>query len=141
MSAFARGTRPLAPRRILFSERRTYATTTQLPRPPLPTEEPPTETFSAPSKPKLYYTRPSSRQDLPQIQVLPSVCHRLIYIKDLKCVRAETMAIHSRICCTRGIRMGCLPLHSDEPRTSLEFRRTPNFANGTRRRGTAGCFG
>ncbi|KAF8552567.1 DUF1783-domain-containing protein, partial [Imleria badia] len=33
-----------------------------------PTEEPPTETFSAPSKPKLYYTRPPPRDDLPQIQ-------------------------------------------------------------------------
>ncbi|KAH0826899.1 cytochrome oxidase complex assembly protein 1-domain-containing protein [Lanmaoa asiatica] len=65
---FAPGTRSLAPRRVLFSVRRTYATATQLPRPPPPTEEPPIETFSAPSKPKLYYTRPSSRDDLPQIQ-------------------------------------------------------------------------
>ncbi|KAF8447308.1 cytochrome oxidase complex assembly protein 1-domain-containing protein [Boletus edulis BED1] len=68
MSAFCRRTRSLVPRRVLFSERRTYATATQIPRPPPPTEEPPTETFSAPSKPKLYYTRPPPRDGLPQIQ-------------------------------------------------------------------------
>ena len=71
MSVFGR--RSLVPRRVLFSERRTYATATQIPRPPPPTEEPPTETFSAPSKPKLYYTRPPPRDELPQIQV-PSIC-------------------------------------------------------------------
>ena len=82
MSAFGRGTRSLVPRRVLVFERRSYATATRIPRPPPPTEEPPTETFSAPSKPKLYYTRPSLRDDLPQIQVPPSI--RLPSYKKLK---------------------------------------------------------
>lgn len=65
MSALCRGTR-----RVLFSERRTYATATHILRPPPPpTEEPHTVTFSGPSKPKLYYTRPARRDDLPQIKV------------------------------------------------------------------------
>ncbi|KAN0076774.1 Cytochrome oxidase complex assembly protein 1 domain containing protein [Tylopilus felleus] len=64
MSALCRGTR-----RVLFSERRTYATATHILRPPPPpTEEPHTVTFSGPSKPKLYYTRPARRDDLPQIK-------------------------------------------------------------------------
>ena len=72
MLAFGRGTRSLVSRRVLLSERRTYATTNQIPRPPPPTEGPPTETFSAPSRPKLHYTRPP-RDDLPQIQVAQSI--------------------------------------------------------------------
>ncbi|KAG2366062.1 cytochrome oxidase complex assembly protein 1-domain-containing protein [Suillus spraguei] len=39
-----------------------------LPRPPPPTEEPHVETFSAPSKPRLYYARPPLKADLPRIQ-------------------------------------------------------------------------
>ena len=73
MSVFARGARSIAPRRALLSDRRTYATPTQIPRPPPPTDKPPTETFSAPSKPKLCYTRPLPRDELPQIQVLPYI--------------------------------------------------------------------
>ena len=49
--------------------RRSYATVTELPRPPPPTEEPHVETFSAPSRPRLYYTRPPLKSDLPRIQV------------------------------------------------------------------------
>lgn len=48
---------------------RGYATVTKFPRPPPPTEEPHVETFSAPSKPRLYYTRPPLKADLPHIQV------------------------------------------------------------------------
>ncbi|KAJ8594638.1 DUF1783-domain-containing protein [Rhizopogon salebrosus TDB-379] len=47
---------------------RNYATVTELPRPPPPTEEPHVETFSAPSRPRLYYTRPPLKSDLPRIQ-------------------------------------------------------------------------
>ncbi|KAG9308390.1 cytochrome oxidase complex assembly protein 1-domain-containing protein [Chiua virens] len=66
MSALARRT-PARRVLVLFSERRAFATATHIPRPPPPTEDPPIETFSAPSKPKLYYTRPP-HNDLPQIQ-------------------------------------------------------------------------
>jgi hypothetical protein len=48
---------------------RGYATVTELPRPPPPTGEPHVETFSAPSKPRLYYTRPPLKADLPRVQV------------------------------------------------------------------------
>jgi len=47
---------------------RNYATVTDLPRPPV-VEESRVETFSGPSKPRLYYTRPPHQSDLPRIQV------------------------------------------------------------------------
>ncbi|KAG1759987.1 hypothetical protein EDD22DRAFT_955368 [Suillus occidentalis] len=47
---------------------RGYATVTELPRPPPPTGEPHVETFSAPSKPRLYYARPPLKADLPRVQ-------------------------------------------------------------------------
>ena len=56
-------------RRFGRATSRSYATVTELPRPPPPTEEPHVETFSAPSKPRLYYTRPPLKSDLPHIQV------------------------------------------------------------------------
>jgi len=65
MSAFSRATRSC---RVLFYEQRSRLSTTQPPRPPPPTEKPHIETFAAPSRPKLYYTRPPRRDDLPKIQ-------------------------------------------------------------------------
>ncbi|KAH7889183.1 cytochrome oxidase complex assembly protein 1-domain-containing protein [Phlebopus sp. FC_14] len=66
MFSLAQRTRTLAQKQIFCTARRTYSAT-ELPRPPPPTEEPRVETFSAPSKPRLYYARPPTRSDLPHI--------------------------------------------------------------------------
>ncbi|KAF9242074.1 cytochrome oxidase complex assembly protein 1-domain-containing protein [Melanogaster broomeanus] len=63
----AQRTRSLAQSRILCAARRSYATSTEYPRPP-PIEEPRIQTFSEPSKPRLYYTRPPQRSELPRIK-------------------------------------------------------------------------
>ena len=51
----------------LRNTRRTYASFTELPRPP-PSKQPDPEVFSAPSRPREYYSRPKPR-DLPPLQV------------------------------------------------------------------------
>ncbi|TFY75590.1 hypothetical protein EWM64_g8423 [Hericium alpestre] len=56
--------------RITFSSRRCFAT--ELPRPP-PVDPPPTETFSAASKPREYYVRPSPRDLPPYHRTWPAV--------------------------------------------------------------------
>lgn len=48
---------------------RTYATFTELPRPPPPSKQPEPITFSAPSRPRQYYARPQYKRDLPPIPV------------------------------------------------------------------------
>lgn len=68
MSTIAQRTRLLAQRRIFTAPQRLYATTDSVPKPPPPAQQPPVETFSSPSKPRLYYARPPSKSDLPEIK-------------------------------------------------------------------------
>jgi hypothetical protein len=54
---------------------RLYATEVPWVRPPYrpaPTEQPPAETFSSPSRPRQYYARPVPKRDLPAIEVNPT---------------------------------------------------------------------
>lgn len=60
---------------------RLYATEVPWARPPYrpaPTEQPPAETFSSPSKPRQYYARPAPKRELPSIEVLNSAFANLI---------------------------------------------------------------
>ncbi|KAH7920524.1 DUF1783-domain-containing protein [Leucogyrophana mollusca] len=68
MSFSIRNARISTLKRLSSSRHRLYATVTELPRPSPPTQEPNVETFSAPSKPRLYYTRPTQHSDLPHVQ-------------------------------------------------------------------------
>ncbi|KAI6005604.1 cytochrome oxidase complex assembly protein 1-domain-containing protein [Pisolithus albus] len=69
MSTIARRACLLAQRRIFAPRPRLYATADSDPKPPPPpTQQPPIETFSSPSKPRLYYARPPTKSDLPEIK-------------------------------------------------------------------------
>ncbi|KAG6331251.1 hypothetical protein ID866_7836 [Astraeus odoratus] len=71
MSSFAQRIGLLARRRVVAHPRR-YATTVDPPSrpPPPPPQQPEVETFSSSSKPRLYYARPPTRSDLPEIKVI-----------------------------------------------------------------------
>lgn len=69
MSTIAQRACLLAPRRIFVPRPRLYATADSDSKPPpSPTQQPPIETFSSPSKPRLYYARPPTQSDLPEIK-------------------------------------------------------------------------
>ena len=106
---------------------RNYATVTDLPRPPV-VEESRVETFSGPSKPRLYYTRPPHQSDLPRIQVHALLPILRAYFTDLI---YRNVAIHSRFCYCRCVRMSCCisTLHH-KPREAIEFCCKTNTADG-----------
>lgn len=70
MSSIALRIRLLARRRVLVTHPRFYVTTPDTsPKPPLPPgQQPQVETFTSPSKPRLYYARPPTKSDLPKIK-------------------------------------------------------------------------
>ena len=55
---------------------RLYATEAPWVRPPYrpaPTDQPPAETFSSPSRPRQYYARPAPKRELPIVEVNPTL--------------------------------------------------------------------
>lgn len=109
---------------------RTYATFTELPRPP-PSKQPEPIIFSAPSRPRQYYARPQHKRDLPPVPVrLTPILTPYPYSPSFSLTHSHTspefvakMACIAGSGCSRSIDLGCILRLRDEPRETHEFGR------------------